>query len=63
MQYTAKQVEGKLANKIRAGQNRPAEGAMRSQNAVVTKSDVSQLTKADRQEIARRVARGERIVF
>ena len=63
MQYTAKQVEGKLANKIRAGQSRPAEGAMRSQNAVVTKSDVSQLTKADRQEIARRVARGERIVF
>lgn len=63
MQYTAKQVEGKLANKIRAGQMRPAEGAMRSQNAVVTKSDVSQLTKADRQEIARRVARGERIVF
>ena len=63
MQYTARQVTAKVANAVQAGQKRPAEGAMGSRSAVVTKSDVSQLTKADRQEIARRVARGERIVF
>ena len=63
MQYTAKQVEQKLSRNIAAGQSRPAEGAMGSQGAVQTKSDVSQLTKADRDEIDRRVARGERIMF
>jgi hypothetical protein len=36
---------------------------MQGGGAVQRKSDVSQLTKADRAEIARRVARGERIVF
>ncbi len=63
MQYTAKQVEQKLSRSIAAGQSRPAEGAMGSQGAVQTKSDVSQLTRAERDEIDRRVARGERIMF
>ena len=63
MQYTAKRVEEKLANNVRAGGRRPAEGAMGGQNAVITKSDVSKLTKADRDEIDRRVARGEKIRF
>lgn len=63
MQYAASQVEQKVANAVRAGAKRPAEGAMGTQSAVVTKSDVSQLTKADRDEIDRRVARGERIFF
>lgn len=63
MQYTAKQVEQKVVNNIRAGTQRPAEGAMGGQSAVLTKSDVSQLTKADRKEINRRVARGEKIRF
>lgn len=63
MQHTAKVVEQKLADKIVAGGTRPAENGMRSQSAAVTKSDVSKLTKADRDEIRRRVARGERIRF
>ena len=63
MQFTAGKVQEKMANKIRAGQNRPAEGAMGSRSSVVVKSDVSKLTRADREEIARRVARGERITF
>ena len=63
MQITAKQVEQKVVNSIRAGQNRPSEGAMGSQSPVQRKSDVSQLTKADRDEIDRRVARGEKIMF
>ncbi len=63
MQYTAKTVEQKIANKIIANGARPVENGNSSQSAVSTKSDVSQLTKADRAEINRRVARGEKITF
>ena len=63
MQFTAQTVERKLANKIMANGARPNENGMNSQSAAVVKSDVSQLSKADRQEIIRRVARGDRISF
>lgn len=63
MQYTAKTVEQKVTNKIIANGARPAENGISSQSATVVKSDVSKLTKADRQEIIRRVARGENISF
>lgn len=63
MNFTAQKVEEKVTNKIRAGQNRPQEGAMGNRSPVVVKSDVSKLTKADMQEIFRRVANGEKIRF
>ena len=63
MQFTAKTVEQKLTNKIIANGARPAENGSSSQSSTVVKSDVSQLTKADRDEIRRRVARGEKISF
>ena len=63
MQFTAKAVEQKLTNKIIANGARPAENGMSAQSAALTKSDVSQLSKADRQEIIRRVQRGEKIRF
>ena len=63
MQHTAKVVEQKLTNKIVANGSRPTENGISSQSATVVKSDVSKLTKADRQEIIRRVARGEKISF
>lgn len=63
MQFTAQRITEKVANSIRAGQTRPSEGAMGSRSAVAIKSDVSQLTRADRDEIDRRVARGEKIRF
>ena len=63
MQFTAKTVESKLAKKIAANGARPAENGMSSGSAAVVKSDVSQLSKADRQEIIRRVQRGEKIRF
>lgn len=63
MQFTAKVTEQKLTNKIMSGSNRPIENGNRSQSPTNTKSDVSQLSKADRDEIARRVARGEKIRF
>ena len=63
MQFTAQKVQQKVTNSIRANGSRPRENGSNGASASLVKSDVSQLTKADRQEIARRVARGERIVF
>jgi hypothetical protein len=63
MQFTAKTVEQKLTNKIIANGARPVENGNSSQGATVVKSDVSQLSKADRAEIIRRVQRGEKIKF
>ena len=63
MQFTAKTVEKKLADKVMANGSRPAENGMNSQAASLTKSDVSQLSKAELLEYQRRVARGERIDF
>ena len=63
MQFTAKTVEQKLTNKIMANGARPNENGISSQSAAQYKSDVSQLSKADREEIIRRVQRGEKIRF
>ena len=63
MQFTAQTVESKLAKKIASNGARPTENGMSSQSAAVVKSDVSQLSKADRAEIIRRVQRGEKIRF
>ena len=63
MQFTADTVGQKLANKIIASGSRPAENGTNAQSATVVKSDVSQLSKDDRAEIIRRVARGEKIRF
>ena len=63
MQYTAKTVEQNITNKIIANGSRPIENGNNSQGASVTKSDSSALTKADRAEINRRVANGEKITF
>ena len=61
MQFTAQTVESKLSKKIAAGGARPAENGMSSGSAAVVKSDPSLWTKEDRREVARRVARGEKI--
>lgn len=63
MQLAAKTVEQKLTNKIIANGARPVENGNSSQASTVVKSDVSQLSKADRAEIIRRVQRGEKIKF
>jgi hypothetical protein len=63
MQFTAQQVEQKLTNRILSGQGRPQENGLGGRASAVVKSDVSQLSKADRQEIIRRVQRGEKIRF
>ena len=63
MQFTAQTVESKIAKKVASNGVRPSENGMSSQSAAVVKSDVSQLSKADRAEIIRRVQRGEKIRF
>ena len=63
MQYAAQTVESKLAKKIASGANRPSENGMSGQGAAVVKSDVSQLSGKDIDEVMRRVARGERVTF
>lgn len=63
MQYAAKTVEQKLTNKIVSNGARPVENGNSAQSASVVKKDVAQLTRADRAEIAKRVARGEKIRF
>jgi hypothetical protein len=63
MQFAVSKAEQKLTNKIIADGARPTENGTSSQGASLTKSDVSQLSKADRQDILRRVARGEKISF
>ena len=63
MQFAAKTVEQKIAKNIATNGARPNENGMSSQSAAVVKSDVSKLTKYDIDEVARRVARGERVTF
>lgn len=63
MQYTAQTVEKKVTDKIRANGSRPVENGISSQSAVVVKTDVSQFTDADMDEIIRRVRNGDRIVL
>lgn len=57
------ETEKRVTDNIRVKGSRPAENGTASQTAIVRKSDPSQFTKADRAEIARRVAKGERIVL
>ena len=63
MQFAAQTVESKIAKKIAAQGARPAENGMSSGSPAVVKSDVSQLTRAERDEIRRQVAMGKRIRF
>ena len=59
----AAEMEKRVMDNVRAKGMRPNENGTTSQPGVIVKSDPSKFTKADRAEIARRVRRGERIVF
>lgn len=63
VQQTAAATEGAVVNNIRAKGARPTENGTASQSPFIVKKDVRALTRADRDEIARRVARGETISF
>lgn len=63
MSTTAARTEQRVTDNIRARGARPAEAGAASVSGYTVKDDVSKLTRADRAEIARRAARGERIEF
>jgi hypothetical protein len=58
-----REAETKTAQNIQAKRNRPSEAASKGVSGAVVKNDVKSLTKKDREEIARRVQRGEKITF
>ena len=59
----AQHTEQTVVNNIRSRGMRPAENGASSGSGLIVKTDVSQLSKADRKEIARRARAGERIVL
>lgn len=63
MNFTAKQVESKLAKKIAASGNRPNENGTSSSSASLTGRDVASMTKEERAQLIKRVQMGERITF
>jgi hypothetical protein len=63
VQTTAQRAEKRVVDNVRSRGTRPQENGTASRSAITVKDDVSRLTKEDRAEIARRVARGEIIKF
>lgn len=63
VQETAAATEKKVTDSIRAKGGRPAENGTQQGAGFVTKIDINQTTKQDREALAKRAARGERIVL
>lgn len=63
MAVTARKVRERVIDNIRAYGRRATENGISSQAGIVFKTDINSLTKAGREEIDRKVARGEKIKF
>ena len=59
----AQTADAQAQARIKQKASRPSENGTSSKTAVIVKNDVSTLTRKERAEIARRVQRGEKIVF
>lgn len=59
----AREAEIKVAQSIRQKASRPAENGLSSRSSAIFANGVSSLTREEREDIARRAARGERISF
>lgn len=59
----AQTADAQAQERIKQKASRPSENGTSSKSAVIVKNDVSSLTRKERAEIARRVQRGEKIVF
>ena len=59
----AQTADAQAQARIKQKASRPSENGTSSKSAVIVKNDVSSLTRQERAEIARRVQRGEKIVF
>lgn len=64
MKYAADKSAERMANAIRSGSMRPVENGLGgNQSTGAVKTDPKSLTRADREEIKRRVRLGEKIIF
>lgn len=63
MQYAADKAAAAAAARMAERARRPAENGARPQAGAVFHTDVARLSRAQREEIERRAARGERILF
>lgn len=61
MQFTAQKAAQRVSASVAANAKRPAENGVKNSAGAMHKSDPSTFTKADRAEIRRRVANGEKI--
>lgn len=59
----AQTADARAQARLKQKASRPSENGTSSQSAAIVKNDVTTLTPQDRAEIARRVARGEKISF
>ena len=59
----AQTADAQAQARIKQKASRPSENGTSSQSAAIVRNDVSSLTRKERAEIARRVARGEKIIF
>lgn len=59
----AREAEIKVAQSIRQKASRPAENGLSSRSSAIFANGVSSLTREEREDIAKRAARGERISF
>lgn len=63
MKNYAKQLEESITKRILSGTLRPKEAAIAANGGTVIKSDTARMSRSARQEIIRRVQRGEKISF
>lgn len=63
MQFTAQHTKEKISNSIIANGNRPTENGNGSQSSAIVGTDVSQLSREQREELIKRAAQGETIRF
>ena len=63
MEYSARRASEAVAANVAANQARPNENGTAGSQQATFKSDPKDLTKEEREEIKRRVRRGERVVI
>jgi hypothetical protein len=63
MQFAVQKTQQQMAQSIQAGRNRPAENGMTHRPAAEVRDDPSKWSRADRDEVRRRVRMGQKIVL
>ncbi len=63
MRFAAAETEKRIAASLAGRKSRPPEGALAARRAAVFKSSPGDMSKKEREEIAKRVMKGERIRF